>query len=308
MLGFVFNFPHFMGSYRLLYRSREQVLRHKWASTYIPAILAVMIVLALLTPNRDVVPPEIANGAILEMLTVLAAGLLAWHYTGQAWGMTASFAFIGGIRMEPIERWCIRSGYYALLVFHLAWASLIFVQDPKLIFFSSALVKQFDFIVLFYNVSASAALLMIPLGMIGFGRIWIRTGKMPPWRSMAPWLAIYLWYALIHSYPKLFACLQFFHALQYIIFPIRVEINRHMEIHAKPQSQVQRGLLIYMGFFAAGLLLFSFPPVATVLGDTDRVFEGLLAAFVGIHHYFIDGAIWKIRNPAVRKQLFSHLG
>src|SRR5687767_4871499 len=43
----VINMPHFMASYRLVYRSRETILRHKWASIYIPAILAVYIVAAV---------------------------------------------------------------------------------------------------------------------------------------------------------------------------------------------------------------------------------------------------------------------
>jgi hypothetical protein len=34
---------------------------------------------------------------------------------------------------------------------------------------------------------------------------------------------------------------------------------------------------------------------------------GLIASVVNIHHYFADGAIWKISNPEVRGQLFSHL-
>ena len=34
---------------------------------------------------------------------------------------------------------------------------------------------------------------------------------------------------------------------------------------------------------------------------------GLLALIVNIHHYFVDGAIWKISNPKVRRDLFAHL-
>src|SRR6059058_4976508 len=41
------NMPHFMASYRLVYRSRESILRHKWASIYVPALLFAYIVLAL---------------------------------------------------------------------------------------------------------------------------------------------------------------------------------------------------------------------------------------------------------------------
>ena len=37
------NMPHFMASYRLVYRSRETIMRHRWASIYIPLILIVYI-------------------------------------------------------------------------------------------------------------------------------------------------------------------------------------------------------------------------------------------------------------------------
>jgi hypothetical protein len=30
-------------------------------------------------------------------------------------------------------------------------------------------------------------------------------------------------------------------------------------------------------------------------------------SFINLHHYFIDGVIWKIRNPQVRRDLFRHL-
>jgi hypothetical protein len=30
-------------------------------------------------------------------------------------------------------------------------------------------------------------------------------------------------------------------------------------------------------------------------------------SFINLHHYFIDGVIWKIRNPQVRRDLFGHL-
>jgi hypothetical protein len=32
-----------------------------------------------------------------------------------------------------------------------------------------------------------------------------------------------------------------------------------------------------------------------------------ISAFFNIHHYFTDGVVWKLRNPAVREDLFGHL-
>ena len=33
----------------------------------------------------------------------------------------------------------------------------------------------------------------------------------------------------------------------------------------------------------------------------------LLVVAINIHHFFVDGTIWKISNPEVRRTLFAHL-
>src|SRR3954462_14856530 len=41
------NMPHFMASYRIVYRSKEMILKHRWASIFVPAILVAYSALAL---------------------------------------------------------------------------------------------------------------------------------------------------------------------------------------------------------------------------------------------------------------------
>jgi hypothetical protein len=92
--------PHFMASYRLVYGSRDMILRHKWASIYVPAILVAYIALALWdAQNSDAQHPP----ALAIILIAVASGYLAWHYTGQVWGMMASFAYLGGMRFERVR-------------------------------------------------------------------------------------------------------------------------------------------------------------------------------------------------------------
>jgi hypothetical protein len=33
----------------------------------------------------------------------------------------------------------------------------------------------------------------------------------------------------------------------------------------------------------------------------------ILVALINIHHFFIDGCVWKISTPEVKKDLFRHL-
>ena len=37
------------------------------------------------------------------------------------------------------------------------------------------------------------------------------------------------------------------------------------------------------------------------------VYPLIVTSCINIHHFYIDGCIWKISNPEVRKDLFAHL-
>ena len=48
--------------------------------------------------------------------------------------------------------------------------------------------------------------------------------------------------------------------------------------------------------------------VANFLGlEPNKVAPVLILTFINIHHYFTDGVAWKLGNPEVRKDLFSHV-
>ena len=61
---------------------------------------------------------------------------------------------------------------------------------------------------------------------------------------------------------------------------------------------------------ATGYMVFDLPLVLQMMQffnlEPYKV-ASLVAIIVNIHHYFTDGAIWKISNPDVRRELFSHL-
>jgi hypothetical protein len=312
LFGTWINAPHFMASYRLLYRTRTQITQHTWASIYAPLILLIVIIYALLTPSQGPRSVEFANSTVVELFVMTATILLAWHYTGQAWGMTASFAYLAGIRMETTERRMIRSGCYSLLVWHILWACLMLPNEPPLshsdLIIVSIVRDQAPLLEMIYHVWTAVVLLTIPLGIYGFVRLYRRTGKRPPLACLSPWTAIYLWYALIWAYPGVFAVLQIFHALQYLLFPIRVEINQYSA--KKDRTEIKRairGIAYYLILVGVGYVVFFLPQLAYFWGDKQQMLAAMVFGFVNIHHYVIDGVIWKLRNPEVRRDLFAHI-
>jgi len=213
-------------------------------------------------------------------------------------------------------------------------------------------------------------------GLYGWQQFRSRTGTLPAPEALMAWLSIYVWYAALARSPAAIVLVQQSHALQYLAFPLRVEMNR-VDPGASGRKMLRDGAAI----LAAGCVLFLVVPmlapfegatvlhpgVMAVLGGSAallalmvvlqrgtvttealkasrallvliiamqagcfgywfivRMAHGpvlqlggaaavatmgsVVAAVINTHHYFSDGVLWKLRNPAVRAALFSHLG
>jgi hypothetical protein len=314
LVSAIVNNPHFIVSYRLLYTSAETVRRYKWAAIYAPIVLLGYSLYAL----ADTI--QIGDYSIhYKILFAIATFYLAVHYTGQAWGTTATFAYVDRISFTKLERGLLKNGLRVLAAWHMVWVMhqqhFVDTLSSKDLFdltpHETQWVLEKTFLLqAILSVMAMACLL---IGAIVFANIWRRTGRMPAFRVVLPWLSIYMWYALIQVMPGAFFWLQISHAIQYLIFPARVEMNRYSMQH--PSSTTpdagNRPMLLHMVFYYVILVALGY---AAFIGITDisdsaaaGFVAGIIAVFINIHHYFVDACIWKISSPAVRRDLFAHL-
>ena len=305
LANILINWPHFLASYRILYRTKANIQRHWLVAVALPTILAAFFVYALMTAGQN--SPDrlgLARQNVIDILYPLGVLLLAWHYTGQSWGMTCAFAFMNGIRLTDTERLLIRSGYRALLVFHVLWVLTQFDILQVLEFIYPGLGQ---WTLTFYGYWLIPVGITFLMGVTGFLMVKRRHGSLP-YRSWIPWLATYGWYCTIWLYPAFFFSLQIAHALQYLVFPLRVEANAYAERTSNPPNAVLRYTLgYYLCLVVVGAILFDGIRYATATSDPHLQLSLLLSVIINIHHYFTDGAIWKIRRPEVRKSLFGHL-
>jgi hypothetical protein len=156
------------------------------------------------------------------------------------------------------------------------------------------------------------------MGLTGFSLHRARTGRFAPLRAWIPWVAIFVWYATMArvGLPALFI-VQIAHALQYLIFPLRVEVNRTQR--GSPGDAPRELVALHMAAYLVALLagsivaaivlpLGAMAVVTNWLGSRPGEVVGFaISAFFNIHHYFTDGVVWKLRDPAVREDLFGHL-
>ena len=283
------NTAHFMASYRIVYRDREMIMRHKWASIWVPLILIAVAVTGIFVGS--------ASQLILTLFFAVSSAYLAWHYTGQVWGMMASYTYLAGGKYEKVERWLIRGSLRLLLAWHVSWFLHVAMTHP-------------ENIEPVYNLLGKATALAAALGIVGILMFRRRTRKFPPARALVAWMSIFFWYAALARWgiPALFL-VQLFHAIQYLEFPARVELNRSAAGRAVKQMAVYSAaiavssvvvlLIVPNPAMSVVTKLFNVPPKA--VGPVFMLY------FINIHHFFTDGVIWKISNPEVRKELFAHL-
>ena len=292
-VGILLNLPHFMASYRMVYRSRQMILRHRWAALYVPLLLLAYIVFAVWrSPATD--------RWVVYLLTIQGC-YLAWHYTGQAWGMVATHTWLAGKPLSPLERFLIRDGLRVLTLWQVTWFMHWFYTNGQL--------------GEIYRAVTVAMAIPLAAGAVGFFLYRMRTGLGPPLPALAAWGAVFVWYLVMGRDIKALFWVQNAHALQYLVFPLRVEMNRTNRTVEGRSGRFFTHMAVYAALILLGSVLWSellpgtaMDIVARKLGEQPGVYAGMMVmTFLNIHHFFTDGVMWKLRNPEVRTDLFGHL-
>lgn len=304
LLQALVNWPHFMGAYGLLYQPLSNIKKYPFATLYIPAILLICLVLALATAPHQASVWEV-NQDIAYAVWLVAAFYLAWHYTGQAWGMIATFSRLSGLALDQRQRWLLRAGLRLLLIWHVVWGAQD-LPDKWLGGFSEYIPELLE-------VMTWLCVMAFFIGVGIWARIRKQSGRWPDKRVLISWLAVYMWYWVLLLMPAAYIWVQLSHALQYLAFPVRMQVNQAAASTSMPMRKkrylstwMPAGLTYYLLLVVLGVLIFYLPMILFPVNQTYGL-PVVLASMVSIHHYFVDGCIWKISHPEVRRALFWHL-
>ncbi|WP_062269521.1 hypothetical protein [Endozoicomonas arenosclerae] len=294
LLQLLLNWPHFMVSYRLLYRQPDCFKRFPGATLIVPGILVLLI--ALIGSLANSTPEHVSLSLLLSYgFWLIASFYLAWHYVGQAWGCFSAFTLLSGHQWNTHEKrilhWCFRS----LILWHVVWAARFLPT-----------VSWVDWL-----QHDTVYLLVSGLAFSGF----VVSGclLLPAWkkgqidvRTVGIGFSLFFWYLAIFLNPAAIFWVQIAHSLQYLVFVTRVEANRPAPSHPKVSSST-RIKLIYLGCVIAGAAVFYQAEMNANLQSATPTLIGLLAIAINIHHYYVDSSIWKLRNEPTRALLFGHL-
>lgn len=286
-LALVVNYPHYMATVYRGYRGGEW-RRH--------AIYTVWLTLALM-----------AIGGVAHVITALVPLLFTvyvtwspWHYSGQNYGLLMMFLKRGGYQVSRTAQRLLKIAFVASYVLLLAS-----FNGPS----ADPLVLSATLPLSIVRPVAGVALVVFLIGAVALITTMLqqRRGRMiaPPLTLLATQALWFVVPALVATFTGIAApqtrysagVLALMHSAQYLW------ITQHFA--KREEAGSWSAMRYWFAVIAGGIALFlPIPWLASTVAHLDFTSSMLIVtAIVNIHHFMIDGVVWKLRDPRVAAAL-----
>ncbi len=294
-LALFFNYPHFMATIYRAYHRAEDFQKYRIFTVHVTALFALTLILSHSWVR------------ILPWIFTIYLTWSPWHYSGQNYGLFMMFARRAGATPSDSTR---RALYGAFIVSYL----ILFLgfhtgpsTDPLFISIGIPVaVSHWEQILL--------ALAFVGLASFGLFRLARETG----WRKLIPSLTLFssqcLWFLLPAAISLIkgldipqsrysSGVLAVMHSAQYLWIT-----SYYARREASGESGRDWHPWAYFGvLIAGGIALFVPGPwLASRLFHHDFTRSFLIfTSLVNIHHFILDGAIWKLRDGRIASLLLN---
>ena len=301
-LALFFNYPHYMATIYRAYHRAEDFHKYRVFTVHITALVLLTLV---------------ASHFWLRLLPWIFTIYLTWspwHYSGQNYGLFMMFARRAGAEPDKTTRQTLYGAFVAsylilFLGFHTGPSSdALFVSLGI-----PAAVSRWEQVAL--------VVVFIVLSAVGLSRL----ARMTGWKKLTPSLTLFssqfLWFLLPAAISLLkgleipqnrysTGVLAVMHSAQYLwitSYYARREAARETANSAAVNARNWRPLAYFGVLVVGGIALFVPGPwLASRAFHHDFTASFLIfTALVNIHHFILDGAIWKLRDGRIAALLLN---
>ena len=297
-LALLFNYPHFMATVYRAYHSYDEFTKYRFFSVHVAVLLALAGFIAHLWYP------------LLPWIFTLYICWSPWHYTGQNFGLLMMFARRAGLSPTESERSALHLSFiasYLLLLFS-------FHTGPSgdALILSLGLPARFTLpvrgmLALFFVAASAWALYSL--------------SRRSSWKALLPTATLVLTQFLWFLLPALIELLSgkgipqtryssgilaVLHSAQYLWIT-----SYYQGKEARAAGQTSWSFPRYLLTLVAGGIALFVPGPWIV----SRVFHADFAAsiltftaLVNLHHFILDGAIWKLRDSRIASLLLNERG
>ncbi len=297
----VLNWPHFAATSYRLYRSKETTSQYPITAWVVPVIVGVGAVLSLMSPEG--VAPWFVKAFFVWS---------PYHFSGQTIGLTMLYARRAGFEVTSFMRWAVTWFVYANCLEFQARAEL----PGTTVTFGDVVMPSMgipEWTVDVAGVGVAVMGLLATAACIDAAR---RSSRGFPPILAVPALAQLTWFGLSvgpFETPSYFEFVNLFHSVQYLFIAWFMQMRERQIISGREGSLsiLARETAIWgVGIFVIGVFMFrgSGFLVSTLFGVSSALAVTVMTATFQLHHFFVDGVIWKLRNPTVRGALNTSIG
>ncbi|HJQ82892.1 MAG TPA: tetratricopeptide repeat protein, partial [Candidatus Binatia bacterium] len=300
VLNVVCNYPHYMATNYRIYGSRSQIERYEVLSIHVTGLLLATALLAHV----------LTSGWIRVLYTVY----LTWspyHYSGQNYGIALMYLRRSGVEVTPRAK---RLLYLATLASFLSYFVFINMRSTGTI----------DAAMLQLGIPAALGrglyVVLLAAALVCGGWVVVALARRAPLRLLVPavlLLATQLtWFSVLSGvgifapllgvrqlrFESLLPAMAFLHCAQYL------GITAY---YAKREGSAEGRSFRLAPYFAALVLggIFLWLGTTRLLAEVFAVDYNhsflVMAAIINIHHFIMDGAIWKLRDGRIARLLIA---
>ena len=298
LLALLFNYPHFMATVYRAYHSYDEYAKYRFFTVHVALLLASAGLIAHLWYP------------LLPWIFTLYICWSPWHYSGQNYGLLMMFARRAGLSPSEAERQALHLAFiasYLMLLFS-------FHTGPS----SDALILSLGLPAKF-TLPARVILGLFFLGASGWALFSL--ARRSTWKKLLPSLTLVttqlLWFLLPAAIELLSGkevpqtryssgILAVLHSAQYLWIT-----SYYQEKEARAAGQSSWSFPRYLLTLVAGGIALFIPGPWLV----SRIFRADFAssfltftALVNLHHFILDGAIWKLRDSRIALLLLGARG
>jgi len=103
-----------------------------------------------------------------------------------------------------------------------------------------------------------------------------------------------------------------FHSLQYLLIAWSMQLKEKMDENGIAPSSAfvigESGRWFVINVAGGAILFYVLPQLAAWGGMPIQFATPVILSAVQIHHFFVDGVIWKLKNPKVSSPLLVNIG
>jgi tetratricopeptide (TPR) repeat protein len=293
LLAVVFNYPHFMATIYRAYHTRENFDKYKFVTLHVTLLILATGILIHAFPHY------------FPWIFTLYIYWSPWHYSGQNYGLLMMFAKRSGAVVTAPERKWLRAAFVASYCMLLASFVTGGANDPLIL--SPGIPAKFT-LPLRLTLGVAFALFTI----MGFRRMIREHGLRAMTAPLTLAFTQFLWFVLptllelnsVSQVPQTrysSGILAVLHSTQYLW--ITSYFQRREAIAAGKSNW--RVTTYFVTLLAGGIALFIPGPwLVSFIFHYDFTTSFLIfLSLVNIHHFILDGRLWKLRDSRVASLL-----